>query len=205
MTPLTKNKKEIIQWVVTITLIVILFTTGLHTEVIGGLQRLVLSTGINKPDVPESAPVEQVSARSTLETSSYAYDMPLQGLDGKQINLQALKGKVVFMNLWATWCPPCIAEMPGIHNLYKKMNTTKVAFVMLSLDEDPQKAKKFIERKGYSFPVYLPAGSMPADFHTNAIPTTFVLGRDGKILARHEGMADYNNEEFSNYLKSLTR
>ncbi|MDO1449275.1 TlpA disulfide reductase family protein [Rhodocytophaga aerolata] len=205
MTQSTRNKKDIIQWVVTIGIIVILFTTGLHTEVIGGLQRLVLATGISKPDIPESAPIQQVSSTNTVETSNYAYNMPLQDLNGKQINLQELKGKVVFMNLWASWCPPCIAEMPSIHNLYKKMDTTKVAFVMLSLDEDPQKAKKFIDRKGYSFPVYLPAGSMPADFHSNAIPTTFILGKDGKILARHEGMADYDNEEFSNYLLSLTK
>src|SRR5690606_8772185 len=110
-------------------------------------------------------------------------------LNGKAVDFESLKGKVVFLNIWATWCPPCIAEMPNIHSLYKKMDPNKVAFVMLSVDEGGMaKVKKFVDKKGYTFPVYMPASQFPQEFYSNAIPTTFIISPEGKIVAKQEGM-----------------
>jgi thiol-disulfide isomerase/thioredoxin len=203
MFQIKKYKKEVIQWVITLSVIVILFTTGLHTEVLGGIQRIFLATGINKPSIPEQS-TEAVSV-SNKEFNAYKYDFPLKTIEGKEVNVKSLKGKVVFMNLWASWCPPCIAEMPGIQKLYDKIDKSKVAFVMLSLDEDQQKGKRFIERKKFTFPVYFPSNGLPEDFYSSAIPTTFILGPDGTIITRHEGMADFDTEEFRNYLTSLIK
>jgi thiol-disulfide isomerase/thioredoxin len=110
---------------------------------------------------------------------------------------------VIFLNLWASWCPPCIAEMPGIQKLYRETDTSRVAFVMLSLDENPAKARRLMKRKGFTFPAYLPGSTVPAVYATRSIPTTFVISRRGEIVVRHEGMADYSSAEFKAFLSKL--
>lgn len=108
------------------------------------------------------------------------------------------------MNLWATWCPPCVAEMPGIQQLYNKVDTSKVEFVMISLDENVEKARKFVHRKQYTFPVYQLEGNLPEVYRTASIPTTFVIAPDGRIVIREEGMAQYDDERFIEYLRKLS-
>jgi peroxiredoxin len=93
-----------------------------------------------------------------------------------------------------------VAEMPGIHQLYQSVNKEEVAFVMVSVDENIEKLKRFIERKGYTFPVYLPEGPLPTVYQTRSIPTTFVISPQGKIVFEEEGMANYDTEEFKQFL-----
>lgn len=138
-----------------------------------------------------------------LTGGAYPHNLPLVTLDGKAVNLSDLKGKVVFVNLWASWCPPCRAEMPGIEALYKKVDHSKVAFVMLSLDDNAAKAQKFVKSQGYTFPVYLRTGELPAPFDSNSIPSTVILGPDGQVAARHDGMAEYDTPEFKAALDKL--
>ncbi|WP_233254129.1 TlpA disulfide reductase family protein [Hymenobacter sedentarius] len=89
--------------------------TDLRTPVLGGLQRGLLATGLWKPDVPAApAALPVVLTRS----AAYPHNLPMVTLEGKSVNLSELKGKVVFVNLWASWCLPCRAEMPGIEALY---------------------------------------------------------------------------------------
>ena len=138
-------------------------------------------------------------------TAAYPHSLPLVTLDGRRVNLSDLQGKVVFVNLWASWCPPCVAEMPGIHALYLKMDPAKVAFVMVSLDENPAKARALLKRRGYTFPVYLPTGPLPAPFNSSSIPSTVILAPDGQVAARHDGMAEYDTPEFKAALDKLAR
>lgn len=186
----------------------ILYLTGLHTEAIGQVQRLLLATGIKKADVPEPA---SDSVAVAVESSSGASSRAGAGfrmidLYGKIVAFESLKGKVVFMNIWATWCPPCIAEMPNIQSLYERVGSDKIAFVMLSVDEGGvEKVKKFISKKGFTFPVYLPAGQLPQEFYSNAIPTTFIISPEGKIVAKQEGMAEYDTPEVREFLQSMVK
>lgn len=209
-----KNKfsiKNIPGWAVMLTIMGILYLTGLHTEAIGQVQRILLSTGIMKADVPTID--ETTTSHLTGATSPAEANAPMVGagfkmvdLNGKTVDFESLKGKVIFLNIWATWCPPCIAEMPNIHSLYKKMDPNKVAFVMLSVDEGGMaKVKKFIDKKGYTFPVYMPASEFPQAFYSNAIPTTFIISPAGKIMAKHEGMAEYDTKEVRDYLNGLAK
>jgi len=200
--------KAIPGWAYMLGIFGILYLNGLHTEAIGQVQRLLLATGIKNADVPES--LQNVDATAVVDAATVADSemagagLQLVDLQGKQIDFGSLKGKVVFLNIWATWCPPCIAEMPNIQKLYDKVGSDKIAFVMLSVDEGGMnKVKKFIERKDYTFPVYLPASQFPQEFYSNAIPTTFIISPKGKIVAKQEGMADYNTPEVVEFLQNL--
>lgn len=200
--------KNIPGWAVMLAAFGILYLTGLHTEAIGQVQRILLATGIKNADVPET--LQHPDANSVLHAATIANPemagagFKMADLQGNQVAFESLKGKVVFLNIWATWCPPCIAEMPNIQRLYDKVGSDKIAFVMLSVDEGGlEKVKKFIDKKGYTFPVYMPAGSFPQEFYSNAIPTTFIISPDGKIVAKQEGMADYDTPEVVAFLQNL--
>lgn len=187
----------------------VLYLTGLHTEAIAQVQRILLASGIKKADVSsidEVATTTETTTFATAGTPMAGAGFKMVNLDGKTVSFESLKGKVVFLNIWATWCPPCIAEMPNIHSLYKKMDPNKIAFVMLSVDEAGMaKVKKFIDKKGYSFPVYLPASPFPQEFYSTAIPTTFIISTEGKIVAKQEGMAEYDTKEVRAFLEGLTK
>lgn len=198
-----KEKKTWIQYGVFAVIAVILYATGLHTEVIGFAQRGLLATGLMNPDVEEITHMKSNNTTSPTPIGPKA-DMNFKLIDvnGKVTSLQELKGKVIFINLWATWCPPCIAEMPSIDSLYKTVGDD-VAFVMVSLDRDFETAKAFNERKGYNFPIYAPAGGIPAMYNTNSIPSTYVIDALGNLALTHRGMADYSDSKFIEFLKSL--
>ena len=185
-----KVKREIIEWSLFIVVVGGLYITGWHTEVLGTLQRGILATGIIRPDIEEDS---QGKAN---------YNFQLRDMEGNIHNVNDWKGEVIFINLWATWCPPCIAEMPDINNLYR-VKGQDVRFVMISLDDDPEKAKQFIERKGFKFPVFTQVSGLPAVFHSNSIPTTFVIDQNGEIVVKRMGLAKYYTDDFKQFLDDL--
>lgn len=185
-------KKEIKEWGVFVVIIGILYFTGLHTEVAAFAQRMVLSTGFIKPDLEMDTAVQQ--------TMDYSFD--LSDLEGNITPMSEFKGKVLFINEWATWCGPCIAEMPGIQELYNTIGEDEnIEFIMLSLDESRTKASKFIKRKDFTFPVYGATSRLPKVLQSSSIPTTFVVSKEGEIIYRNVGMAKYDTEEFINFMK----
>jgi thiol-disulfide isomerase/thioredoxin len=138
------------------------------------------------------------SAKSTKQLPSFKiYDV-----NNNIIDTKSLIGKKVFVNLWATWCPPCRAEIPSIVKLSKSVDTSKVAFVMLSLDNDFDKAKKFFESKKYPLPVYYPAEELPALFNVQGIPTTFIFNEQGELIQQVDGGDNYNTATYKNMLGS---
>jgi thiol-disulfide isomerase/thioredoxin len=116
-----------------------------------------------------------------------------------EITFSSFKGKVVFVNNWASWCPPCVAEMPSIQELKDKLNNEDIVFVMVSFDSDREKALAFMKKKGFDFKVYFPGGKYP--YGTESIPATFIIDKTGTIVLEHTGMADYSNEEMVNQIK----
>ncbi|GGG38215.1 hypothetical protein GCM10011378_13140 [Hymenobacter glacieicola] len=189
---------SIAQWVGLMAFLIIL-ATDLRTPVLGGMQRGLLATGWWRPALPTTP----APPPAQLTAGAYPHNVPLLTLDGKLFNLHDLQGKVVLVNLWASWCPPCVAEMPGLQKLYNQVDKRKVAFVMISFDQNPEKARRLLARKGYTFPAYLPAAPLPPVFESESIPTTIIVGPDGQIAARHEGMADYDTPEFKAALEKL--
>ena len=198
------NKKSWIQYGIFAVVAITLYATGMHTEVIGFAQRGLLATGLMNPNVKDITEARHVADENAAvpDLTKADFNLKLMDIDGNVTSLEDLKGKVVFMNFWATWCPPCIAEMPSIDKLHQEMGDD-VAFVMLSFDQDFETAKAFNKRKGYNLPIYAQASNMPEIYDSNALPTTYVIDAQGNLALTHKGMADYNDSKFKDFLRSL--
>lgn len=123
------------------------------------------------------------------------YNWQLQGLNVKNINLSAYKGKVIFINFWATWCPPCIAEMPAIQKLYNDYKD-KVVFVFVTSD-GWQLVDEFYKENNYNLPTYTSVGEYLQELpNVNSIPRTFVLDKNGFIRVDKTGTAKWNSDSF---------
>lgn len=148
---------------------------------------------------------EQPESGEVSIDKSFDYNFKLKDLNGNDVDMQAYKGKVIFLNMWATWCGPCREEMPSIHELYGKVDREKIAFIMLSLDteENQHKVVKYLNDRGFSFPVYTVDEYLPKQLQVSTIPTTFVIGSDGKIKLKKVGTANYATTDFQEFLQGL--
>ncbi len=123
---------------------------------------------------------------------------------GKTTNTTSLKGKVVFINFWASWCPPCRAEMPSLDKLYKKLkDDNRFVFLFINEDGDKTKAIQYLDKNNFIFPLYHRSEDVPAEIFSGSLPTTIVLNKEGKVVLKHEGLAGYNTDEFIKQLKEL--
>src|SRR5690554_5114015 len=148
-----KTKKSLIKNGIFLGVIAVLFITGAHTEVLAFMQRGILKTGLMNPDVEQTAQLADADQNAgAMETKEKAdLGMRLIDVNGDALSLEDFEGKAIFLNVWATWCPPCIAEMPGINELYKDVKDQNVEFVMLSVDQDFGKAIDFKDDKDFEF------------------------------------------------------
>lgn len=129
------------------------------------------------------------------------YHWPLATLEGEELNFLQSENRVVVLNIWASWCPPCIAEMPSLQNLFNEMGN-EVDFYFVS-SENPITVKRFLQKKGYDLPVYSPMGSMPKELETGSLPTTYLIAADGEVLIKKVGAADWDSEKVKDLIKSL--
>lgn len=130
------------------------------------------------------------------ETAKELPHLTMQDAAGNTLDIHSFKGKKLFVNLWATWCPPCRAEMPSIEKLYAAADKEKTQFVLLSLDDNFEKAKKYVQDKALTLPVYHPAGNMPALFAVDGIPATFIFDESGKLIEQRIGSDDYDTPSY---------
>ena len=139
-----------------------------------------------------------------VETPAPTADIFFKGEDGKTVSLSSLKGKVVFINFWATWCPPCIEELPTINELKQSFNgNDHIEFLMVDVDNKMESSSAFMQENNYDLPVYVPASNIPSDYLGNAIPTTVILDKSGNMVARMEGGRDYTDPEFVQAISEL--
>lgn len=124
---------------------------------------------------------------------------------GKTIDISKQKGKVLFINFWATWCPPCIQEMPSIARLKKQFAGKDILFLMVDVDDNYKKSSKFMENRKFDLSVYTAASSIPKEFLSGSIPTTVVIDKEGRVVARQEGGADYTHPEIIKFFTDLTK
>jgi len=185
--------RTLVDWAVLVGVILFLTQTAPGAVVRGYLQTAVLWTGLFRPDV-ESPDITLPRAQ---------LDVPVAHLDGTSASLEPLSGKVIFLNVWASWCAPCMAELPFIERLYNDIADDRIAFAMLSVDDSREAAARLIAGRGYTFPVYFLDGPLPAPYSRAVVPTTYVIDPDGRLAMIHTGMANYDSDRFRAFLVDL--
>ena len=162
----------------------------------GWLLQQLMAVGLFKAEIMKEAPANNQKPGATV--FSFRDDK------GAVVSTEELKGKVVFINFWATWCPPCIAEMPSLNELYKQFrDDERIVFLFINEDEDMGKAVTFLAKKGYAMPMVTLAGGVPSGIYSGTLPTTVILDKEGNIVFKEEGLANYSSTNFINQLKAL--
>ncbi|MCR4286929.1 MAG: TlpA family protein disulfide reductase [Deltaproteobacteria bacterium] len=135
-----------------------------------------------------------------------APDFTIAGKDGERINLKGLKGGVVFLHLWATWCKPCKEEFPQIEKLYKAHKGRAVTLLPVAIDSKAtqEEIDSFARSLGASFPVYL-KGDMSAKYWTWGVPTTYLIDKRGKIVGRALGPRDWSSKDVYDLIEALLK
>ncbi|MDR2235048.1 MAG: TlpA family protein disulfide reductase [Chryseobacterium sp.] len=162
------------------------------------LMRQMISTGIFNSTIKES-PV-------STEKGSAAISFEVADEKGTVINTAQLKGKVIFINFWASWCPPCRAEFPSIQKFYEKYKThPDMVFLTVNLDDNPELGKVYLTDNQFTIPFMTPVQNIPGEYYSGSLPTTVVLDKQGKIRMQHSGMADYSKESFYKQIDQLLK
>lgn len=181
---LIKHKWDVVFYVF---LALVIFVPSVRMPVVSTIQRIFAF-----------APSE---LSETKQRSVRSFDWPLMNENGQELNFSQSSGRVAVINLWATWCPPCVAEMPSFQKVYDKYGD-QVDFYFVS-NEDPNTIERFITQKEYTLPTYIPLGNNPREFNSNSLPTTYVLNKEGKIVIEEVGASDWNSRKFHKKLDEL--
>jgi peroxiredoxin len=133
-----------------------------------------------------------------------AVEFSLQNLAGREISLGSFRGKVVFLNFWATWCGPCRAEIPSMQLLYSELEDRGFTIVAVNSQEAADQVRSFVNEAGMSFPVLLDStGRIGAAYSVRAIPTTYVIDPSGAIRGRMVGTRDWYSPEIISLVEEL--
>jgi cytochrome c biogenesis protein CcmG/thiol:disulfide interchange protein DsbE len=140
-----------------------------------------------------------------LRAGSEAPGFRLPSLSGGEVDLASQRGKVVLVNFWATWCPPCVAEMPSLERLHRALGPVGLSVVTVSTDEDEAVLQRFVAEHSLTLPVLKDPGGRVAEdaYRTTGYPETFVLDRGGRVLQHVVGPAEWDSAERLAYFRGL--
>jgi cytochrome c biogenesis protein CcmG/thiol:disulfide interchange protein DsbE len=125
-------------------------------------------------------------------------------MNGQQTHLSDLRGKVVVLDFWATWCPPCVEEAPSLNALQERIKSEGGVVLGVSQDEDPDAYQKFLIEHGVNFPTYRePAKKIPEAYGTAMIPEAYLISKDGKIAKKVVGPQDWTSPELISSVETL--
>ena len=131
------------------------------------------------------------------------YSWTLQTAQGDTLSLERFKDKVLFINMWATWCVPCVAEMRSIAALRDSLSDTDIEFLLVS-PERPHHVRHFLYRHGYDLRVLVEYERMPEAFGLEALPTTYIIDRDGRVVFKYRGATDWDTAAARELLWALS-
>jgi len=135
-----------------------------------------------------------------------APDFKLKNLEGQDISLSDFKGKVVFLNFWATWCIPCRKEMPSMEKLYQEFKDAGLVVLAINHRENLEKIKPFVEEMKLSFPILLDSeGKTSADYTVRGLPTSYFVNQEGVLIGGALGDRDWASEEAKDLIKILLK
>ena len=139
-----------------------------------------------------------------VEAGDRAPDFDLTAEDGTGLRLDDYRGKYVLLNFWATWCPPCIQEMPSLNSVHEDFRERGLVVLGISVDEDQEVYQSFLSNRGVTFPtVRDPERSVSVRYGTFKYPETYLIDREGTVIRKYVGPEDWRRPEILNYLRSL--
>ena len=146
---------------------------------------------------------EGPAGREDLTVYGHAdYDWTIRPLDGTPVALDAFRGNVLFINLWASWCTPCVREMETIEQLRARLADTEVRFLIVAA-EGERAVRRHLRRYPYDLPVYLEVDPIPPAFGLRGLPTSWVVDREGRILILQHGEAVWNTDEVERFVRDV--
>ena len=152
-----------------------------------------MQVGFFRPDIDDKNEKREMAADAVFTNAS-----------GTAVSLSSLKGKVVFLNFWATWCPPCIAEMPGINELYKSFSKSKdIEFIIVDADGNFNTSQAFMKTHDYDLPLHAANSGTSSGLFTGTLPSTIIINKNGNIVFRETGAANYNTKQFTDFINHL--
>ena len=142
---------------------------------------------------------------SPLRVGQPAPDFTLPGLDGKMVSLSDYRGQVVLVNVWATWCPPCVGEMPSMEKLYRALKGTNFEILAVSIDALGKEAvAPFMKKYNLSFPALMdPDGTIKTLFQTTGVPESFIINQEGILIEKVIGPKDWATPQVVGFFRNL--
>lgn len=138
-----------------------------------------------------------------IPTGEPAPDFTLKNLDGKTVRLTDYRGKVVLIDFWATWCPPCLKELPHIQTIHEKYREQGLVVLAISTDREKSAVPPFLEKNGYTFPVLFDNGKVQPAYKVESIPVVYLVDREGMIQWHHVGYGPGGEKELEQEVKKL--
>ena len=164
--------------------------------------RKTIATAVNRVAMHLKGPgMIPEGKQQLLEGNSW--DWQLFDEDGNSIALSEFRGKPVMLNFWATWCPPCVAELPAIQKSWEK-NGEEVAYLLVT-SQKPGEVQTFMDKHGYSVPVHFARTAGPPELEHHALPTTFVISPEGRIVIRKKGALNWNSRSMDRIFRDMLR
>jgi peroxiredoxin len=163
---------------------------------------LLIAMGPNPPTGGSRDTASPGDAEKSV--NSKAPDFSLKDAHGRSLSLSSLRGKVVLINFWATWCPPCKAEMPSMNRLYNEIRNRGFEVVAISTDNSLSTIKDFLARNRIDFPVLFDETKLVTrQYHVFSMPTTFLIDRSGMIVEKFYGEEDWTDPVIRKKIEKL--
>ena len=196
--------KRITKIIIPVTVLILL--AAISVTHVGWKSEIGVGT-LNRAEAVElSDAAEYLEALSILPptTDVQALDFTVESLLGDSESLEDYRGKVIFLNFWATWCGPCKAEVGEIDALHETLKDEDFMIMALSIQEQKKKVSKFMKTNNIDFPVYLDSdGAVAAMYGVTGIPTTYIISPEGNIVGRAVGPRDWGGKESVGLMRSL--
>lgn len=152
----------------------------------------------------EDSPTAPQSTASDVGLNRPAPDFTLTDMQGRKVTLSQFRGKIVLLNFWATWCPPCVEEMPSLEQLHQRFKDQGLVLLAVNVEESYQTVSRFLQGKNYSFPILLDtAAEVQNTYQVFRFPETFVIDRNGIIVDRIIGGRDWMSSKTTAMINSL--
>ncbi len=143
---------------------------------------------------------------SSVLIAAPAPDFTLKSNQGKNIRLSELKGEIVLVNFWASWCGPCRKELPAFEKLYQKYKPLGVTILAVNVDDDPAKADELLAEVNISYPVLYDTDQKISELYkVSAMPSTYFINRDGELVNTHRSFKDGDEKKYKKLIKELIR